>query len=368
MLFSERLEQLEGDVSDLHDLVGTLRDMVRDHIHHVDAPTHTTTAVFLQSELGDDLDDECPGGDCGCSQMMRRTFQQAELAAIGNRAIEAWQETDGSPRVSHIAAGQAAVHEAIQRGVVVSTTEKAPADDDDVVPTTLRRGWWGTEREVPELDTYPTNFEAWSDVGELIAYMVEVRGQTWRWSQIANAAVVRAAELGLTPTTQEEQPAAAPLTLESLAAEIRAWQIETFPNGTPLGAAEHLLEEARELVQELRGMGKPRAYDFDRVREEAADVLLLLIAVAGMVGFDLLPAAVDKMEINRNRTWESEPNERGYRKHVSESVDRVVDDVLLANRMLAVRPGRTRKLHELDPEESRQVLAEVRAVREALGQ
>jgi len=42
------------------------------------------------------------------------------------------------------------------------------------------------------------------------------------------------------------------------------------------------------------------------------------------------------------------------------------DDVFLANRLLATRPGRTRRIHELELGDRDQLLSDVRAVREAL--
>lgn len=101
------------------------------------------------------------------------------------------------------------------------------------------------------------------------------------------------------------------------ATEVQQWQRETFPGGSSYGAVEHLVEEAGELAYAVKHGPSNAA-----VREEAADVLLLLIAVAGLEGFDLMAAAQHKMRINRERTWETAPNERGYRKHIEAEASR----------------------------------------------
>jgi NTP pyrophosphatase (non-canonical NTP hydrolase) len=103
----------------------------------------------------------------------------------------------------------------------------------------------------------------------------------------------------------------------TFAVDVQQWQRETFPGGSALGAANHLLEEALELVADLERYGETGDENaLGQAGEEAADVLLLLIAVAGLVGFDLMDEAHRKMEKNRARTWETVPNERGYRKHI----------------------------------------------------
>lgn len=95
------------------------------------------------------------------------------------------------------------------------------------------------------------------------------------------------------------------------ALSVQQWQRETFPGGDSEGAAYHLLEEAQELVREIESS------EFaSRIEEEAADVFLLLIAVAGLEEFNLMDVAQRKMEKNRVRVWETEKNERGYRKHI----------------------------------------------------
>jgi len=85
--------------------------------------------------------------------------------------------------------------------------------------------------------------------------------------------------------------------------EVLAWQRVTFPNSTAATVLSHLKEEAEELGD------TPGA-------EEAADVLMLLIALADKMGFDLLAAAQDKLEINKHREWTTTAAE-GHTKHTA---------------------------------------------------
>lgn len=110
-----------------------------------------------------------------------------------------------------------------------------------------------------------------------------------------------------------------PYEFTSFAADVQQWQRETFPGGTAVGAANHLLEEAGELADELERFNETDDYNaLGMAEEEAADVFLLLIAVSGLVGFDLMDAAKTKMAKNRARVWETAPNDRGYRKHIEQ--------------------------------------------------
>lgn len=90
-----------------------------------------------------------------------------------------------------------------------------------------------------------------------------------------------------------------------LASEIVAWQRETFPKATPESIVAHLAREVLELADD----------PFDR--EEAADVLHLLIGLAAVVGFDLVEALRVKFERNKARRWGG-PDASGVVEHVSE--------------------------------------------------
>lgn len=91
--------------------------------------------------------------------------------------------------------------------------------------------------------------------------------------------------------------------LDVLAADIRAWQAETFPHATPASVAEHLRREAEEL----------EAAPADP--EEIADLFHLLIAAAEANGYDLIDVVASKFAINRARTW-GQPDAHGVVEHV----------------------------------------------------
>lgn len=84
--------------------------------------------------------------------------------------------------------------------------------------------------------------------------------------------------------------------------EVNEWQRKTFPESTKATVLTHLYREAKE----LREKGTP---------DEAADVLLLLIAFADKAGFSLFDAARDKFEICKARKW-GQPDAQGVREHV----------------------------------------------------
>jgi NTP pyrophosphatase (non-canonical NTP hydrolase) len=82
---------------------------------------------------------------------------------------------------------------------------------------------------------------------------------------------------------------------------VRIWQHATFPDSTAQSVLSHLAEEADELQA-------------DQTPEEAADVLLLLLAFADKCGFDLLEVAQAKMAVNEQREWTIKA-QGGHTKH-----------------------------------------------------
>lgn len=90
------------------------------------------------------------------------------------------------------------------------------------------------------------------------------------------------------------------------------WSEKTFPKSTPESIASHLLEEVDEIFIAVK--------ESDNVQTafEIADVMLLLIHLAHKLDIDLGLAVIDKFQKNKNRQWETEPNEKGYFKHVIE--------------------------------------------------
>lgn len=93
--------------------------------------------------------------------------------------------------------------------------------------------------------------------------------------------------------------------LSFVAYEIVQWQRETFRHQGVPETAHHLKEEAVELER--------NPYD----EEEMADVFFLLLAVADRAGVDLAQAAAAKLEENRRRKWELQPD--GSHRHVKDA-------------------------------------------------
>jgi len=80
-------------------------------------------------------------------------------------------------------------------------------------------------------------------------------------------------------------------TLESVLADVTAWQRENFKQVTIFSITEHLRREAEELSADPTS------------ESETADVLILLNAVAAMQGVNLADAVSRKMRVNRARSW-----------------------------------------------------------------
>lgn len=101
-------------------------------------------------------------------------------------------------------------------------------------------------------------------------------------------------------------------------ASIGAWGEATFPTSTPLTVLSHFGEEANEFIDAHLAMfgvfGVPRTFP-TAAAEEAADCFLLLLHYAHKQGFSLYDAAARKMEINRTRTWNTDPEPGGHIKH-----------------------------------------------------
>lgn len=107
------------------------------------------------------------------------------------------------------------------------------------------------------------------------------------------------------------------------------WGERSFPQSTIRSIAAHLTEECGELAEACEGWQHQTECGLDlvassyadQIREEAADVLLILQHLAHRLEFDLAAAAEEKFEICRRRKWEMDPK-RGYAKHVEEGAPR----------------------------------------------
>lgn len=94
-------------------------------------------------------------------------------------------------------------------------------------------------------------------------------------------------------------------TVKDLQEEIKTWADQVFPDRTPYSAlAKMIMEEVPELLN--GGQDDPG---------EWADLLILVLDAADLRGIDVVQAAWDKMEINKTRTWEVDP-ETGIMHHV----------------------------------------------------
>jgi dCMP deaminase len=97
-------------------------------------------------------------------------------------------------------------------------------------------------------------------------------------------------------------------TLDGVAAEVVAWQRQTFW-APSLDDVPSTIEHIRREVLELAA---------DPSNElEVADVLILLLRLADNLGMDLTAAVARKLDINRRRVWQA-PDANGVTEHVRE--------------------------------------------------
>jgi len=98
-----------------------------------------------------------------------------------------------------------------------------------------------------------------------------------------------------------------PATVVELQAEIAAWIQPLNPDRRPGGTIAKLLEEIGELIT------SQRAHD----PLEVADVLILTLDLATILGVDVEDAVRAKLAINRTRSWVRADN--GAMRHVPDS-------------------------------------------------
>jgi hypothetical protein len=94
--------------------------------------------------------------------------------------------------------------------------------------------------------------------------------------------------------------------IRNITLDIVSWADEVFPERTPEGTINKLIEELKELS------------DNPLDAWEMADVFILLLDLCDMLGFDLAKITAHKMNVNRNRRWHIE---NGVFKHVKENED-----------------------------------------------
>jgi hypothetical protein len=93
-------------------------------------------------------------------------------------------------------------------------------------------------------------------------------------------------------------------TMDALQADVWDWINTTFePRGRPRSFALKAAEEIAELAES----GSP---------EEAADAVIALLAYCACIGVSLADRIVQKMQVNRARTWTQD--EHGIAHHVED--------------------------------------------------
>lgn len=102
---------------------------------------------------------------------------------------------------------------------------------------------------------------------------------------------------------------------------ITKWADETFgKTRSPLRAAIRANEEMAELLKHLSQdeIGpEGTEYYISKIRDEIADIHIVLARVATISGIDIQRAIDDKMQINRARTWKRDGTGHGY--HVKDN-------------------------------------------------
>lgn len=100
-----------------------------------------------------------------------------------------------------------------------------------------------------------------------------------------------------------------PIDIDALERERFAWALKTFPRATTLGSVDKLIDEAKEIREDIVN-GTPKI-------EEFADTIFMLFDVGSRVGFTpsaIFEACQKKFEINKSRTWSD--NQNGSYSHV----------------------------------------------------
>lgn len=96
--------------------------------------------------------------------------------------------------------------------------------------------------------------------------------------------------------------------LKDIQDDIKAWADSALPHRTFRSQIVHLEKEVAELDAEEG--------DIVKMREELADCIILCLNIAGIYNFNMEEAVLEKMQINRNRTWEVVDKITGYTHHL----------------------------------------------------
>lgn len=103
--------------------------------------------------------------------------------------------------------------------------------------------------------------------------------------------------------------------LKALQTLIGEWADHHFPRRTPHSTLVKFLEEVAELFADPTDV------------MEAADVAILIVDFFHLIGADMEQAIIDKMTINKGRTWKVNPK-TGIMRHVDHET---VEDVIARN-------------------------------------
>lgn len=86
--------------------------------------------------------------------------------------------------------------------------------------------------------------------------------------------------------------------------QIASWANKAFPGRTAFNATTKLILE--EIPEWLQDQDDPHEY---------ADLVILILDIAYLKGINVKQAVLEKMEINRERVWDIDP-ETGFMNHV----------------------------------------------------
>ena len=96
---------------------------------------------------------------------------------------------------------------------------------------------------------------------------------------------------------------------EEFQTEVGLWADQTFPQSSKHSILKHLEKEIKELIDHE---------DFDNLKEECADIVMLLIHLAHKNRFNLIEEVDKKFDIVQKRKW-AEPDEHGVCLHIKDA-------------------------------------------------
>lgn len=125
----------------------------------------------------------------------------------------------------------------------------------------------------------------------------------------------------------EFTPTTPPMSLRGLQKLVGEWTSTTFVSPGGLGAANHIKDESKEVIElleeiiakqgSLKNMTAEQRY---KLGLELADLVILVVDIAYVQGVDLTDATLLKHHINTLRKW-GKPDERGVQHHIEEVVE-----------------------------------------------